>query len=269
MEASERSVGREDEQFPEDADKVLSAITKSTYPTENQLVKETGLSTGRFRKAIKRLEDSRLIREQVGGFHGTMFKLVSSEPGALADKPKTRGDSPKTLELMAKAKKLYEAKEAYADIAKKLGITEARATYLCAKLIKRGEVERRYNRSGSKAAPSGGPPSPMTMVLSENPNRDDEKDDQDDEPEVLEQVPITSPKKVSWSDPRTGEKHTGFMVYTDELTQDELVEIYREMKDRIPTVPIFDSWVQIVKNEGMPIREDRVRFISFDLRMVV
>lgn len=196
MESMEKSVSREDEEFPEDVDKVLSGIMKSSYPTEDQLKKETGLSTGRFRKAIRRLEQSHLIRERVGGIHGTMFKLVSPEQNAPAEKSKTapeHNEYPSLTKGWAKVKELYVEGAKYREIAEKTKRPMHQVSYICAVLIKRGEVERRVKQRGSKVVSPGGPPSPTFLELHEHgpeeANRDspDDGEEDDDEPEVLEQ----------------------------------------------------------------------------------
>ncbi len=184
MESTGRNVSRDDEEFPEDTDKVLNAVTKTSYPTENQLEKETGLSVGRIRRALRHLENSNLIREQVGSIHGTMYKLVPLGPKVPIDKRKTRGDSPKTLELMTKVKELYKADKRYAEISRQLKIPQHKVSYLCGKLIKAGEIKRRYL---APHAPVSEPKSTEVEIPIIVTN-DGEEDHEDDEPKVLEQA---------------------------------------------------------------------------------
>ena len=89
------------------------------------------------------------------------------------------------------------------------------------------------------------------------------------DPVPLEYVPLESTDKVRWADPRNGLEFTGYMVDVDALTVEELQAIYKDMKERFPDIPVFDSWVEIVKNEGMPIRDERVLLVMTDVKMVV
>lgn len=87
--------------------------------------------------------------------------------------------------------------------------------------------------------------------------------------DILDNVPLESPTPISFVDPRTVAEFKGYLIDVDALTSDELYTIYQDMKKRLPDVPCFDSWVEIVKNEGMPIRAERVSVVGFDLRKVV
>lgn len=87
--------------------------------------------------------------------------------------------------------------------------------------------------------------------------------------DVFDSVPLESTELVCWKDSRTGESYRGYMIDLDALTNDDLHVIYQDMKQHFPDVPCFDSWVQIVKMEGMPIRQERISAVCFDLRKVV
>jgi hypothetical protein len=85
----------------------------------------------------------------------------------------------------------------------------------------------------------------------------------------VDSVPLESPALIVFKDGRTGEPFKGYLVDVDALTTEELQKIYADIKGRFPNAPVFDSWVEVVKMEGMPIREERVTSVSFDLRMLI
>lgn len=87
--------------------------------------------------------------------------------------------------------------------------------------------------------------------------------------DILDHIPLESPTLITFVDPRTDKEFRGYLIDVDALTADELHAIYQDMKTRFLPVPCFDSWVEIVKMEGMPIREERVSAVAFDLRLVV
>lgn len=82
----------------------------------------------------------------------------------------------------------------------------------------------------------------------------------------LESVPLRSPAPVSWTDPRTNTVFKGYLVDVDALTDGELRAVYAEMKSRLPDCPPFPAWVSIIRDQGMPIREERVSSVSMPLR---
>lgn len=177
MESTEKIVSREDEDFPEDVDKVLNAIPKCTYPTVDQLIKETGLKSKRLGKALKHLEKSKLIRQRIDPFYGVLYKVAPLSTTVTEKKTRVKRDSLEKAEEMARVKPLYEAKKKYRDIAKELGIPEHKVAHLCALLIELGQVKRR------NAVNLNADPKPPPAILVE---QDDHEDDQ--EPEVHEQA---------------------------------------------------------------------------------
>lgn len=85
----------------------------------------------------------------------------------------------------------------------------------------------------------------------------------------VDSVPLESPSLIRFTDRRTGAKYVGYMIDVDALSEDELFMIYADMKERFPDVPVFDSWLETVRIEGMPIREERVTSVAFDANLVV
>lgn len=191
MESTEKIVSREDEHFPEDVDKILIAIPKCSYPTVDQLIKETSLTAKRLAKALKHLEKSKLIRRRIDPFYGVLYKLVPLETKIPDTKQRTRGDSSKSLEQMAKVKQLYEANKKYREIAEELGVPDYRVAYVCAKLIKLDQVKRRIaqQKTTTPATPTEKrkEPAPSPTQMPEFVNVDVEDKD-DDDAEDLEQT---------------------------------------------------------------------------------
>lgn len=87
--------------------------------------------------------------------------------------------------------------------------------------------------------------------------------------EPVETVPLESLERITWSDPRTGQRFVGYQADVDALSRDALEKIYSSMKSRFSDLPAFDSWVVIIKMEGLPIREERIAGFGVDMRLLL
>lgn len=174
MESSEKEVSETDE-HPEDPGTVLDAIGKCTYPTPEQLKKETGLTTRRLHAALRHLEKSNLVRGRKDEIFGLIYRLTlehetpAEEPKAV--KKKAEGKAPdEENEIVHSIKDAYVAGKKYREIAKELKVPEHKVAYVASKLIRLGVVERRIGRKKDPAA---------KIEIEE-----DEEDDPKDEPVV-------------------------------------------------------------------------------------
>jgi DNA-binding MarR family transcriptional regulator len=138
MEATEKSVSREEEDFPADIEKVLDGITKSSYPTADQLIKETGLSVGRVSRALKHLEKSNLVKRRVDELLGVLYKLVPLEVKI----PKTH-ETVAAAALKSKVKQLYEDGLIYDEISEQLNIPRGTVSTIISRLVAKNEMKAR------------------------------------------------------------------------------------------------------------------------------
>ena len=77
-------------------------------------------------------------------------------------------------------------------------------------------------------------------------------------------LPLHGP--IRFTDPRTGKQFDGWRIAVKELTPKQRAVIYKDCQTRFDDLPPeADFWEEVLAQDGLPIRADRVD-IAYDLR---
>lgn len=94
---------------------------------------------------------------------------------------------------------------------------------------------------------------------------------EDLEGEEVKSLPVDTPfPRIANTDPRTQKRSSCYMISINDLTETEWEAIFLDMrrrfKDSPPTLELFKD--AILKQGGMPLREDRVTSTTFPTRLI-